>query len=45
MAGHTYSDRVVMGVLGCATCVSFMFVSASNVNHHYNSGGSRLPSR
>jgi hypothetical protein len=39
-----FKTLILMGVLGCATCVSFMFVSASSVNHHLNTGA-RLPSR
>ena len=37
-----FKTLILMGVLGCATCVSFMFVSASSVGHAHNMGG-RMP--
>ena len=32
-----FKTLILMGVLGCATCVSFMFVSASSVGHAHAS--------
>ena len=28
-----FKGLIMMGLLGCATCVSFMFVTASSVSH------------
>ena len=35
-----FKTLILMGVLGCATCVSFMFVSTASVTNH--AGGTSL---
>ena len=42
-----FKTLILMGVLGCATCVSFMFVSTSSVTAHsqYGHSGARFHSR
>jgi len=40
-----FKGLILMGVVGCATCVSFMFISAASLQHNVAPYGSRYPHR